>query len=65
MAADIPDDYKKLLPQATICKNCGTSNSSESDHCSNCGKRLVSCLNCGYMPEEGMSFCTKCGNPLN
>jgi hypothetical protein len=65
MVADIPDDNAKRLPQAKVCKKCGTSNSPDNDRCSNCGSLLIACQNCGNVPEEGMSFCTKCGHPLN
>jgi ribosomal protein L40E len=65
MAADIPDDANKRLPQAKVCKKCSTSNPSDNDYCGNCGRLLASCPNCGHTPEEGMPFCTKCGHPLN
>lgn len=47
------------------CMDCDWSNSSFSEFCSRCGKRIQnSCNNCNSLNILGVSFCGKCGKKL-
>ena len=47
------------------CMDCDWSNSSFSEFCSRCGKRIQNpCNNCNSLNILGVSFCGKCGKKL-
>ena len=47
------------------CMDCDWSNSSFSEFCSRCGKRIQNaCINCNSLNILGVSFCGKCGKKL-
>ncbi len=47
------------------CMDCDWSNSSFSEFCSRCGKRIQNaCINCNSLNILGISFCGKCGKKL-
>ena len=48
------------------CMDCDWSNSSFSEFCARCGKRIQkACSNCNTLNIIGVSFCGKCGKNLN
>ena len=48
-----------------LCMDCDWSNSSFSEFCSRCGKRIQNaCNNCNSLNILGVSFCGKCGKKL-
>jgi len=48
------------------CMDCDWSNSSFSEFCTKCGKRIQNaCTNCNNLNITGVSFCGKCGKSLN
>ena len=47
------------------CMDCDWSNSSFSEFCTRCGKRIQNaCTNCNSLNILGVSFCGKCGKKL-
>lgn len=47
------------------CMDCDWSNSSFSEFCTRCGKRIQNaCTNCNNLNILGVSFCGKCGKKL-
>jgi len=47
------------------CMDCDWNNSSFSEFCSRCGKRIQNpCNNCNSLNILGVSFCGKCGKKL-
>jgi ribosomal protein L40E len=48
-----------------ICMGCDWSNSSDSEFCGKCGKRIQNaCTNCSTLNTVGVQFCSKCGKDL-
>lgn len=49
-----------------VCMDCDWSNSSFSEFCSKCGKRIQkTCVNCSSLNIIGVSYCGKCGRNLS
>ena len=48
------------------CMDCDWSNSSSSEYCTRCGKRIQkACTNCNSLNIIGVLFCGKCGKNLS
>lgn len=62
-------DRKSRRTRGRICSCCGYENPGETDHCDECGARLIAwekllCAECGSELSAGLPFCGQCGSRL-
>ena len=54
-----------VVKDSTICKKCGTHNSTQAKFCTGCGESLMdTCPNCNSSIPYNTKFCTECGTNI-